>query len=188
MSVASPYSRAFIERLGQAMKKPRHEALIKSLGSPKAGTRVLDVFGGWRREALLMAAAGLWVESWEIEPQVHQAFLDSHKIFPKSLLENIQAQLGNGVERAQVAKDFDLLYLDPMFAEEGTSSALPKKEMQALRELTQNQEVAFGEIWELCQNSNFSRRVLKWPGRKLPQEFKKQSIIEGSGFRYIIFS
>jgi len=134
--LAAPYSKSLLARLGRARAQPGSELLFRALGKPRPGARVLEPFGGWRVEALLMSMWGLNVESYEWDPEVDAAFTSSRVALEAALgpLERLRTFGGDGLE-ALAARAFgqtDIIYLDPMFPG-STKAALPKKAMQVLR-------------------------------------------------------
>lgn len=186
--VFNPYSSSFLKRLTQARLRPADETLFRALGGPGTGKTVFDLFGGWRKEALLMSSWGYRVLSTEIHLEVHRTFENHAALFRPDEVSRIEALNKDGMSlRKENVTPFDVLYLDPMFSAEGKKSALPKKDMQVLRDWTQGQPEYWEEITALCRDKTIPRRVLKWPSRNFHLALKPSTLLEGAGFRYYIF-
>lgn len=98
--------------------------------------RVLDATAGLGRDSLVLAGLGCQVSLLERHPITHVLLADAlrraqaSRRGPLELLPCEEAQ--HYLDRTQ--QDFDVIYLDPMYPQEGRR-ALPKKNMQLLREL-----------------------------------------------------
>lgn len=120
----------------------RRQPLARSLGlHKKNAVRILDATGGLGRDAYTLAALGAHVTLIERHPLIFQ------------LLQDAQTRANRAPQHAAIAaritliqadthdwltphgSEFDVIYLDPMYPEDG-KAALPAKEMQILRELT----------------------------------------------------
>ncbi len=108
--------------------------LVRACGVTSQGAplRVLDVFGGFCIDALMLARAGARVEAFEQHPVIYclaRAFLAHFS-------EDVCLKLGDGLQRLEGAEGvaWDVVYLDPMFAPR-TKAALPGLPAQVLRQL-----------------------------------------------------
>lgn len=120
----------------------RRQALPRSLGlHKKKDLRILDATGGLGRDAYTLAALGAHVTLIERHPLIFQLLQDariragrtSHHAAIAARISLIQADARDWL--ASHGGEFDAIYLDPMYPDDG-KAALPAKEMQILRELT----------------------------------------------------
>ena len=126
----------------QRITKPdlRHEMLYKALGLKKNPHKtVLDATAGWGRDGLIIAALGCDVILCEQHPQVahilHNALNHAHENdILKPIIERTQLVVESSLTVIP-RTPADVIYCDPMFSDKG--SALPKKELQVLRDLIQ---------------------------------------------------
>jgi hypothetical protein len=110
-----------------ALPESRKSAARAALTRP----RILDAMGGWGLDGLLLAAAGAHVTLVEREPLLHLLELD---LVRRAEARDIEPQLGDGFDLLVPARDFDVIYLDPMFPTRN-KRALPGKSMQYLAAL-----------------------------------------------------
>ncbi|MGE3973377.1 MAG: class I SAM-dependent methyltransferase [Bdellovibrionales bacterium] len=149
------------------------QPLLKALGSLKDSPFVLDATAGLAKDAFLMALKGHHVTALEQNKSlfllVQDAIARSNgKVEALKFLEHLNE---NSFEFLQKLKEkkFDAIYLDPMYPQR-ESSALPKKEMQVLRELLHVDEKTFEQTDEdttqlltLALEKSKKRVVLKRP-------------------------
>ena len=144
------------QRLARSVRQ-RPPSLVKALGQPLAGVKVLDLTLGWGRDAFIAATLGARVIGLEREPMV--AAMVAHALASTPLFE-VHAE-----DAAQTLDDWvqrfnpDVIYLDPMFAVK--KKALVKKRMQLLQGLCQPS--AEGAQWVARLSSSASKVVCKQP-------------------------
>jgi 16S rRNA (guanine1516-N2)-methyltransferase len=120
------------------MQPLSQQQLLKALGSVQDFPRVLDLTAGFGRDAFLMAMKGHHVTCLERNKEVFELVQDalkrarfSGKI---SFLDRIDHKFMDAFDELKnLTGEYDALYLDPMYPQRETS-ALPKKEIQVLRE------------------------------------------------------
>ncbi len=126
--------------------------------------RLLDLTTGLATDAWRLARSGFDVIACERQPVIHALVQDALQRapglpFPGSLAlvhADARAMLG-----AAGLGPVDVIYLDPMFPGEGRT-ALPKRELQLLRELTGDDDTG-GELLALARVRARRRVVVKRP-------------------------
>ena len=96
-----------------------------------SGLEVLDVFGGWGVDGLVLAARGCRVTMVERHPAISALQED---LVRRSRLPSVRCVFGDGFTAISAGPAVDVVYLDPMFPQRG-KGALPGKRMQYLAEL-----------------------------------------------------
>lgn len=169
---------------------------------------VFDATAGLGKDAFFIAALGCRVRSIERVAVIAHLLLDGHRrLGNATTLENLQRdniksdleaifgrltfEHGNSGEVLRSLNDVekpDVVYLDPMYPEEGRSkSALPKKSMQMFRKLVGDDLDAEG-LLELALSISRQRVVVKRPvhsphlGKKIPTH-----VFEGKTARYDMY-
>jgi 16S rRNA (guanine1516-N2)-methyltransferase len=176
-------SPALLHRLKQGVS--RHQPLGKALGlksiNPDQAPFVFDATAGLGTDALVIAALGCRVRSLERSDVIYALLQDGkarlenkargdeglEAISARMSFENADAQtVLNEMARGSVHESGqkpDVIYLDPMYPEEGRSkSALPKKTMQMFRRLLDGDDDA-NELWEIAMKVALNRVVVKRP-------------------------
>ena len=178
-------SGALLHRLRHGLSKgqPLGKALGLKSVNPETAPFIFDATAGLGTDSLIMSALGCRVRSVERSPFIFQLLEDGMK----RLRQKGDAQLSaianrlsfeNGDSRAILvelarlneSKDIgiasaipDVVYLDPMYPEEGRSkSALPKKTMQMFRRLLDGDEDA-NDLWDAAMAVAKNRVVVKRP-------------------------
>lgn len=121
-----------------AQGRARQETLVKAVLGRHApdNTRVLDATAGLGRDSALLAASGCGVVSLERDPLLHALLQDAiaraaHLPFTR----HMQLQQADAIGFLQASdQTFDVIYLDPMFADQ-TGKAQVKKELMWMRQL-----------------------------------------------------
>lgn len=137
-------SKKLMSRINNSKKF--QEPLAKALGiKPKLTLEILDATAGLGVDSFVMAALGAKVTLLERNDMVFKLLEDGFKRAsesPDQKLKEITARMtllkGDAITLIpQLAKDvpFDIIYLDPMFPDTEHNSALPKKELMALRQI-----------------------------------------------------
>ena len=138
--MGTPFDLEFSSRHASAGRDP----LLKAMG--KCHT-VLDLTAGWGSDALHIVASGRTVVAVERNPVVYQLLRQAHQRMPdfrlsrdleflhldasaKDFSQRLAACLGENA-------NFELVYLDPMFAHGGKGSARAKKPMRLMQRLTE---------------------------------------------------
>jgi len=144
---------------------------------------VFDATAGFGTDAFFMAALGCRVRAVERSPTVAALLLDGLRRLraavargeelervPAELLRSLSANLSfEPGEAAEILSGLaaearpEVVYLDPMFPEEGRSeSAAPKKTMQMFRRLL-GPDADSGRLFEVARQSALKRVVVKRP-------------------------
>ncbi|MGH8443138.1 MAG: class I SAM-dependent methyltransferase [Nevskiaceae bacterium] len=119
----------------------RRQLLARAVGLHRTrDVRVLDATAGLGRDAFTLAALGARVTLAERNATIASLLADARE---RALADPATAEAASRTEIVCVdarklmgpAAEFDVVYLDPMYPERG-KTALAKKEMQLLRELT----------------------------------------------------
>jgi 16S rRNA (guanine1516-N2)-methyltransferase len=168
----------------------RKQLLARAIGLHKErDLRVLDATAGLGRDAFTLAALGARVTLAERNATVATLLTDARE---RALVDPASAEAAARTEI--VCSDarklmgppasFDVIYLDPMYPERG-KTALAKKEMQLLRELTGGDEDAD----ELLARANARRRiVVKRPLAAPPLAGRAPSLaLRGTQARFDIY-
>ncbi len=134
------------------LKQSVHQSqpdLVRAMGAPYAGKRVLDMTLGWGKDAYILTQRGMHVTGIEYHPAVY--------ILVKQALTRWQDKLkpfdviwGDSVSHQSCnPKDFDVVYFDPMFPV--ARKAKPQKAIQLLQCMTQNTNDLWRYHHTLCQ-------------------------------------
>jgi 16S rRNA (guanine1516-N2)-methyltransferase len=166
-------SPALVHRLRHGVGK--NQPLAKALGirslDPDKAPYVFDATAGLGVDALMIAALGCRVRSVERSPFVYALLEDGVRRFRLDpAMTEISSRLGfeRGEARevlASLGEDErpDVVYLDPMYPEEGRSkSALPKKGMQMFRRLI-GDDFDAAQVLEVALLKARERVVVKRP-------------------------
>jgi 16S rRNA (guanine1516-N2)-methyltransferase len=166
-------SPALLHRLRHGIGK--NQPLAKALGlrslDPEKAPYVFDATAGLGVDALMIAALGCRVRSVERSPFVHALLADGFRRFKTaSAMTEVSSRLSfeRGEAREVLAsltdeERPDVVYLDPMYPEEGRSkSALPKKGMQMFRRLI-GDDFDAAEVLEVALEKARDRVVVKRP-------------------------
>jgi 16S rRNA (guanine1516-N2)-methyltransferase len=156
----------------------KNQPLAKAVGLGDACPFVLDATAGLGTDALVLASLGCRVRSIERSETIFALLQDGHKrleqlepelaarmSFEHADARAILASLTRAGGAPNVSEGIapDVVYLDPMYPEEGRSkSALPKKTMQMFRRLLDGDEDA-DELWEAAMKAALKRVVVKRP-------------------------
>ena len=137
------------------MQPLSQQPLLKAIGSVQESPMVLDLTAGFCKDAFLIALKGHQVVAFERNQEVATWVLDGFKRARESkkidFLDRLDFRFGDAFEElARINEQFDVLYLDPMYPQRDTS-ALPKKEMQVLRQLLGTDEKSMAEVDEETQ-------------------------------------
>lgn len=125
------------------------QLLLKACNNKQRSLRrILDLTAGWGVDALILARHGQQVTLLEQHRLLH-AIID-HALVElastpagASIAQRMSLEHTNAMDYLQKlgeARDFDCIYLDPMFAAH-KSGAKPAKDMQILQALTANQDI-----------------------------------------------
>ncbi len=154
---------------GKRQPMARAVGLHKAAGRP---LRILDATAGLGRDGYVLAALGAQVTLAERNPSVMELLRDAHQ---RALNNPAQADVAGRIDllaldSCSALKDphildrpYDVVYLDPMYPEDG-KTALPSKEMQILRDLTEGDEDA-DSLLPLALGAARLRVVVKRPSK-----------------------
>ena len=145
---------------------PRHldkqHGLIRAC-KPKPGMRILDVTGGWGRDATLLARCGAEVVVLERQPVMAALLADGLERLGSGPLQLslIHADALDYLSGLTPEDYPDVIYIDPMHPER-RKSALVKKDMQALQRLFGADADAQLLIATAIEKTR-KKVVVKWP-------------------------
>ena len=159
------------------------QALIRACNNKSRNINsVLDLTAGWGADSLALAWQGQRVTLLEQNRLIFAILRYSWERLaadPASAdcasrmqLENIEA--GEYLHQLEQAREFDCIYLDPMFPQH-KSSAKPAKEMQILQTLTENLEIE--PCFELALQKAGKRVVVKRPAKSKTLTALKPDIV-----------
>jgi len=168
----------------------RRQLLARAIGLHRERElRVLDATAGLGRDGFTLAALGAHVTLAERNATIASLLTDARE---RALQDPATAEAAARTEIVCVdarklmspPADFDVVYLDPMYPERG-KTALAKKELQVLRELTGGDPDAD----ELLRAANARRRiVVKRPRTAPPLAGREPSLaLSGTQARFDIY-
>lgn len=168
----------------------RKQLLARAAGLHKRpGLRLLDATGGLGRDAFTLAALGAQVGLAEREPTVFRLLEDAHRralADPAAAAAARHIELLAGDARGWMTRGWDVIYLDPMYPHDG-KTALAKKELQLLRELSGGDEDSDSLLGAALANAR-QRVVVKRPVKAPPLADRKPSLaLTGTQARFDIY-
>jgi 16S rRNA (guanine1516-N2)-methyltransferase len=190
----------------------KNQPLAKAIGMKDQAPYVIDATAGLGTDALVLASLGCRVRSIERNETIFALLQDGHvrlqatepdlasrmtfeNADAKTILKSISdlaAAEGAALGMAPVAEVGnlrpDVIYLDPMYPDEGKSKALPKKTMQMFRRLLDGDEDA-EELWSAAMKAALKRVVVKRPmhAPSLGGTRKPNHSFEGKTARYDLY-
>ncbi len=177
-------------RAGKASKS--NEVVAKAIGcKPHYRPCVLDATAGMGRDAFIMATLGCKVTMLERNYAIYHLLenaLIRLKNDEKFMLYSQRLTLNNtdSVMFSVNDKEFDVIYLDPMFPER-KKSALVKKEMRLFKRLA-GEDLDADKLFEHALNSQAKRVVVKRPkGAPCLGNKKPSHEIVAKKFRYDVY-
>lgn len=167
----------FSERSLRAMGKSA--PLAKAIGfgkrpvSAEAPMRVVDATAGLGADAWFMAWLGCEVAALERNPTAHALLADGLERAPnRGVADRIRAERADAVAwlagAAREANRPHAIYLDPMFEEDSSKTALPRKHMQLFRELIGHEPLSDAALLEAALACALERVVVKRAARATP--------------------
>lgn len=171
-------------RLGyRAARVEQSSELLKKAMGAKKGLRVVDATAGLGRDSLMLSLLGHSVVSFERHP----ALFALAWIARSRLEAPVDWELRLG-EASDSAIEADVVYLDPMYPDEGRTAA-SRKDLQAVRKLAAPTELADEiRLWEWARRTA-PRVVVKRPrtGRPLAGAPAPSHRLEGKSTRFDIY-
>lgn len=171
-AISIDWTQADIQRRIAAGKR---QPMARAVGLHKAASQqlhILDATAGLGRDGYVMAALGARTTLAERNPSVMELLRDAHQ---RALNNPAQIDIAKRIDllaldsssalQNQRNQDvpYDVIYLDPMYPEDG-KSALPSKEMQILRDLTNGDQDA-DSLLPLALKAARLRVVVKRPSK-----------------------
>jgi 16S rRNA (guanine1516-N2)-methyltransferase len=189
----------------------KNQPLAKAIGLKDAAPYVIDATAGLGTDALVLASLGCRVRSIERNETIFALLQDGHERL-KAAEPELAAQLtfehgdsreilksiakvaaleGASLALTPVAAVSDLrpdvVYLDPMYPDEGkTKSALPKKTMQMFRRLLDG-DLDADQLWTAAMAVALKRVVVKRPLSAPPLGRKPNHSFEGKTARFDLY-
>ncbi len=181
-------------RLGYRLSagRARGETLVRAcLGKYSLDdTRVLDATAGMGRDGVLLAAAGLQV-----------TLLERHAVMAALLADGLQRaegaewhgrvtlQQANALEYLPTVTDFDVVYLDPMFAQ-GDSRGQVKKALRWMQQLLGEGQLQEAEPLLRLARQSAKRRVVVKRAAKAPPlaDCAPTASVRGKAVRFDIYT
>ncbi len=140
----------------------RQQVFARACGLHKVGPlRVLDATAGLGRDAYCLAALGCEVLMYERDPLLYAMLRDALTQLPTDATANLRLQPQDSNQAAW--PPCDVVYLDPMFPDQGRRAA-PGLEMQYLHQLLGPDKDAI-QLWQKAMRCGARRVVLKRPPR-----------------------
>lgn len=165
--------------------------LAKAIGYKSAPYRVLDLTAGLGIDAVHLSMLGCQVTSLERNKDLFHLLETAQLKSMRPEIKQIQFVFADAKDfiKRGLAKNFDVIYYDPMFPEK-KKSALPRKEMKLFRELVGN-DSDIVEVINLALKENIKRLVVKRPKKAelLLSLDKKINVLEfdGTTISYQVF-
>lgn len=170
-------------------KQAQGERLIKAVqGRQHQPLTILDATAGMAADAMLMASMGHQVLALERSAVVYELVQDGLQRAAKAGLSPLpELRLAEAVDwlTDNPQRQFDVVYLDPMFAEPH-KRALPRKSMQLLRRLEPGEPGA-GMLFDLAKQRARLRLVVKRPAKGTPLGGSPNYSIKGQRVRFDIY-
>lgn len=146
----------------------KNDLLLKAIGFKNHPLRVLDLTAGLLRDSVFMSQAGCQVTSLERNFLLYLCLAWGLMLAQADFTRNLNLLYRSASDflRTRNLLYYDVIYYDPMYPEM-KSTALPKKEIQFLRELI-GEDTDRDETLELILKSNIKSRVVvkKHPAEK----------------------
>lgn len=153
---------------------------------------VIDATAGLGQDAFLLACMGYEVLAIERSPIVAALLEDGIRraendaILARVLSGRLRCQCGDARELLQnLVNAPDVVYLDPMFPPKRRASALPRKEIQLLRQVVGNDD-DMTDVFRIACDVAAQRVVMKRPMYASPVALPTTSI-QGKLVRYDVF-
>lgn len=162
--------------------------LLRATRVKNRPARLLDLTAGLASDAWRLARAGFDVVACERQPVIHALVEDARLRAPDApapgsfrlIHADARAVLG-----ASTPEPADVIYLDPMFPGEGRT-ALPKRELQLLRELTGDDDSG-EQLLALARDAAQRRVVVKRPLRAPPLAPDVNVCFKGRAVRFDVY-
>ncbi len=146
-------------RFQYRLQRADHEQVIKACRiKSKANLTLLDTTCGLGRDALLLQQIDFQVTACERHPVLAALLADGLRRIPDSW--NTFTLYAKDAREMMQQQSFDVIYLDPMFAE-SRKSAKVKKGMQLLQQLHNNQADDSEALFDAAWHSPCQRLVVK---------------------------
>ncbi|MFN7904830.1 MAG: class I SAM-dependent methyltransferase [Pseudobdellovibrionaceae bacterium] len=179
----------FDNDVSYARSNPRgkNDLLLKAIGFKNQPLRVLDLTAGLLRDAIFMAQAGCQVTSLERDFLLYLCLswgiMKSESPCVQSL--NLLHRTAQEFLKKQSLLHYDVIYYDPMYPET-KSSALPKKEIQFLRDHI-GEDKDRDEMIQFILASNIRSRIVfkRHPGEK--NKIKKEKPLAVTNQQIVLF-
>lgn len=195
-----PINASFVQ--GKNLHRMRHgggkgQLVAKAVGLNKGVyPHVLDVTAGLGRDAFVLATLGCQVDLFERVPAV-EALLDyaieqarvSDDFAIADTAHRMNLHYGDALNFLRESSDAvaDVIYLDPMYPEQGKSAAV-KKEMRAFHDIVGPNDDDYLLLDEALKKARY-RVVVKRPRKGASIEGVKPSLVlEGKSSRYDIYT
>ena len=166
----------------------RDDPMLRAMGLPRrqAPLRVFDATAGLCRDALVVAHHGGRVEA--VERIAALVMLVRTAIAGTSFVERLRIETGEAEARLAVAPPPDVVYLDPMFVEEGAAAktAQVKKDMQVCRALAGPPHDA-AALFRAAMRTARERVVCKRPHDGEPLGGKPSFVVDGERVRFDVY-
>lgn len=124
----------------RSRRSHRAHPLVRAFGSRV--TQVLDATAGLGADAYRLAESGLSVRAFERHPVVYALLVSAwdraqaRALVPEAVAARLELVWGDAADAVEIIRELDVgVYLDPMYPAPRKRSALPKRELQVLRQL-----------------------------------------------------
>lgn len=171
------------DQFSKATPLGKSHGLIRAC-KPSPGMQILDVTGGWGRDAALLAKSGASVLVLERQPVMASLLADGIERCPYLDIKLLHTDAKMYLQALMIDEYPDVIYIDPMHPNR-QKSALVKKDMQALQLLFGSDSDAH-DLIALALGKARKRVVVKWPQR-LPALIKPHETIAGKTVRFDLY-
>lgn len=169
----------------------KQEPIYKAFGAKVH--EIWDLTVGLGEDAWILARLGYLVKGFEQNFYLFECLKKAHQqaqLHPEFSLiaHRFSLTYANSFNYLQDFKGIvPNIYLDPMFAVDQKSTALPRKEMQYLRELVGKDSIDLSEWLELALSKVQFKVVIKQPRYAKLTSYKPHSQLFGKAMRYDIY-
>ncbi len=163
----------------------KNDLLLKAIGFKNQPLRVLDLTAGLLRDSVFMAQSGCQVTSLERNFSLYLCLAWGIQRSESTVFQNINLLHRSAQEflKTQNLIPYDVIYYDPMYPE-SKSAALPKKEIQFLRDLI-GEDLDRDAVLQMILTSNVRSRVVM---KRHPQDkMKKEKQKDYPGQQVVLF-
>ncbi|WP_372718509.1 class I SAM-dependent methyltransferase [Immundisolibacter sp.] len=178
-----------VDFTGSGVERVGSQLLLRAARVKTRPARLLDLTAGLGADAWRLAQAGFIVTAIERQPLVHALLEDALTRAPRlagtGSLQAVCADARSVLGDLEQSAWPEVVYLDPMFPEQGRT-ALPRRELQLLRELTGDDDNGV-ELATLARMRATRRVVVKRPLHAPPLLPSVDVCLKGRAVRFDVY-